>query len=110
MRYADAWPEDFGAVVEPKTATVGPTETEMSVQTVQNLLKSAFPENEVEDPTEVLQNDSVPVEKSVETNTMTTLWIAFGILALFSFYTITSLMNRIETLEAWLHGRMMSRP
>ena len=109
MRYSDAWPED--SLLEPKA--VPTVETELSAQTVETLLKSAFPETELEDPVapSVTVPRDVPSAKVVQSDTkLTPVWIAFAILALFSFYTITTLMNRIETLEAWLHGRMMSRP
>ena len=108
MRYADAWPEDLGALVEPKT--VPTVETEISSQTIQTLLKTAFPETEDENP-ELPNHEVIAAPKVVSKyGALTPVWIAFAILALFSFYTITSLMNRIENLEAWLHGRMMSRP
>lgn len=38
------------------------------------------------------------------------IWIAFAILSLLSIFAYQNLLYKIESMEAWLHGRLSSRP
>ena len=113
-RFCDAWPCE-GEVL-PKAI-----ETLVTKDSIESLIKNAF-DSVLEDPEslkpEPLKTDlkSVPEKhKAMRTDVIRTdvriepIWIAFAILAFFTFYAFTVLSNRVENLESWLHGRMMPR-
>lgn len=124
MKYAKAWP----TLDLPKANSLANSKEDAQVfpkalvqqtveNTVESLLKDAFgTATDDEDP----QLDDVKHEKQVQVKKMTaekastassdtqSLWIAFGILAFFTFLFLMSLYQRISAMEAWLHGRLTS--
>jgi hypothetical protein len=98
-------------------------------QVVSDVLKKAFGPEDLEDPKDPhfakpgaltvedgpkdVQMDNKPKNERPslnEYNNMTTLWIAFGIFVLISILAYQSLISKLESMEAWLHGRLLSRP
>jgi len=41
---------------------------------------------------------------------LTPVWISIGVLAFLVLVLIWGLMQRVQNLESWLHGRLVSRP
>jgi hypothetical protein len=119
MKYAKAWP-DTKANSNPEDAQVFPKAlVQQTVEnTVENLLKDAFGSaHDEEDPQlsesetkHVKKAKTKPVERAPShersVDATQTLWIAFGILAFFTFLFLMSLYQRISAMEAWLHGRL----
>jgi len=44
------------------------------------------------------------------TNDLMPVWITLGIMAFLMLVLVWGLMQRVQSLESWLHGRLMSRP
>jgi hypothetical protein len=44
------------------------------------------------------------------TTDLTPVWVSLGIIGFLLLVLIWGLMQRVQSLESWLHGRLMSRP
>lgn len=97
--------EDPVETVGPRGPSDGPSSVvgpEAALTKASTMAKSTVSENNA---TETIR----PVNDS-NINNLNTVWIAFGIFVIISVLAFQSLLNRIESMEAWLHGRLSSRP
>jgi hypothetical protein len=50
------------------------------------------------------------IAPSVRQLDLTPVWVSIGVLAFLVLVLIWGLMQRVQNLESWLHGRLVSRP
>ena len=95
--------EDPVETVGPRGPSVGHSSVvEAALTKASAMVKSSNSENNAAETIRPI-NDS-------NKNNLNTVWIAFGIFVIISVLAFQSLLNRIESMEAWLHGRLSSRP
>jgi hypothetical protein len=116
-----AFREDKGPVVLPKGLLEETVE-----RSVEQLLEEQWGPSKQEVPNTKRAKQVVPAVQesepvaSVSTAPLTTLyvtkqemhilWAVFAIFVFFMFLVALSIFQRVQTLEAWLHGRLMSAP
>jgi hypothetical protein len=119
MKFDKAWPP------EPKANSVqdAPVFPKLLIEqtvesTVNGLLKETFGETQDDQknnfkafagPSAVASAGPSQNVSGVSADAIKHVWLAFGILAFFTFIFLTSLYQRISSLEAWLHGRLATR-
>jgi hypothetical protein len=115
------------AIVYPKQLIEATVE-----ESVDSILRSKFPMKDLVVPEEPkivvpeIQEEAVVVRKPISgrsievqetfprrqkaTNDLMPVWITLGIMGFLMLVLVWGLMQRVQSLESWLHGRLMSRP
>lgn len=107
-----------GIVAQEKSIVLTKSHVDRAVDrvvssTMSDLLKDAFGEDH-EDPIQIEQPEEVKKhEKTQIVTSKSDMTIIWAVLAAFGLIIILSLQNmwaRIDAMEAWLHGRLATRP